>query len=73
MGKKDPRVNAYIAKSAPFARPIITSSSKDLEAMVRRAAVLNEQGVTALEWIAEGKGRNWKYERKPAAPRQSAG
>ncbi len=203
MGKKDPRVNAYIAKSAPFARPIITyirkavhagcpdvvedlkwgcpafmhdgilcgvaafkehlrfgfwkhplmkdagaklpqydritslsdlPSSKDLEAMVRRAAVLNEQGVkvprrkavpkppletppdllkglrankkaraafeafspshrreyiewitdakaeatrqrrldTALEWIAAGKGRNWKYERKPAAPRQSA-
>jgi uncharacterized protein YdeI (YjbR/CyaY-like superfamily) len=24
----------------------------------------NKRIVTALEWIAEGKGRNWKYERK---------
>src|SRR5262245_55905360 len=23
MGKKDPRVDAYVAKSAPFARPIL--------------------------------------------------
>jgi uncharacterized protein YdeI (YjbR/CyaY-like superfamily) len=24
----------------------------------------NKRLATALEWIAEGKGRNWKYERK---------
>ena len=24
----------------------------------------NKRMATALEWIAEGKGRNWKYERK---------
>jgi hypothetical protein len=32
MGKKDPRVDAYIAKSAPFARPIL----KRLRALVHR-------------------------------------
>lgn len=205
MGRKDPRVDAYIAKSAPFAKPILTHirkavhagcpdveedlkwgcpafmhkgilcgmaafkehcrfgfwkpslvgeagsgavmsmnntirsvadlpSAAELQAMVRKAAALNEEGVkmprrkaapkpalrtppdlmkrlrankraqaafeafspshrreyiewitgakaeetrqrrleTAVEWIAEGKGRNWKYERKNAAPRQSA-
>lgn len=29
----------------------------------------NKRMATALEWIAEGKGRNWKYER----PKQSSG
>ncbi len=24
----------------------------------------NKRMATAMEWIAEGKGRNWKYERK---------
>lgn len=38
MGRKDPRLDAYIEKAAPFARPIL--------------------------WMAEGKGRNWKYTRK---------
>jgi uncharacterized protein YdeI (YjbR/CyaY-like superfamily) len=209
MGKKDPRVDAYIERSAPFARPIlahirkvvhagcpdveeamkwsaphfmykgmlcgmasfkehcafgfwkaslvkdsgngatadgmgqfgrITSladlpPAKKLEGLVRKAAALNDEGVkapprrktaprpalrtppdlqkalganrkalaafqafspshrreyiewitdakgqetrqrrlaAALEWIAEGKSRNWKYERKSATPRRPA-
>jgi hypothetical protein len=28
MGRRDPRVDAYIAKSAPFARPILTHIRK---------------------------------------------
>jgi len=28
MGKKDPRVDAYIAKAAPFARPILSQLRK---------------------------------------------
>ncbi|MEF9480049.1 YdeI/OmpD-associated family protein [Chryseobacterium sp. 1B4] len=27
-------------------------------------ATRNKRMEQALEWIAEGKGRNWKYERK---------
>jgi hypothetical protein len=166
MGTRDPRVDAYIAKSAAFAQPILTEiretvhascpdveeamkwsfphfvhkgvlcsmasfrhhaafgfwkgplvlgrgknadamgqfgritkrsdlpSKKILAGYIRKAAALNEQGVkvpraprraapkslkvpadlaaalkknkkaqTAIEWMAEGKSRNWKYER----------
>jgi hypothetical protein len=41
MGKKDPRVDAFIANAAP---------TRD-----KRLA-------TTVEWLAEGKRRNWKYE-----------
>ena len=119
MGKRDPRVDAYIAKSADFAQPILLTS------YIKQATKLNEQGVkttrrskpkkelvvpaeltkalkknkkaagafekfppshkreyaawisdakgedtrqrrvdSAIEWMAEGKSRNWKYERR---------
>ncbi|MEN1956276.1 hypothetical protein [Luteimonas changyuni] len=47
MTSRDPRIDAYIARQADFARPI-------LEELRRRVA-------QAVEWIAEGKTRNWKY------------
>lgn len=47
MGSHDPRIDAYIARQAEFARPI-------LEELRRRVA-------QAVEWIAEGKSKNWKY------------
>jgi hypothetical protein len=118
MGKKDPRVDAYIAKSADFARPILKhlrkvvhGASPEVEetlkwgspifvyrgivagmAALRRnkKALATFEGFshshkheyvewvtearteetrrrrleTALEWMAEGKSRNWKYMRK---------
>jgi uncharacterized protein YdeI (YjbR/CyaY-like superfamily) len=33
-------------------------------AEAKTAATRNKRIATAMEWIAEGKGRNWKYERK---------
>ena len=37
MGKKDPRVDAYIAAAAPFARPILKSLRKSVHAACRDA------------------------------------
>lgn len=43
MGKKDPRVDAFIVKA------------KTDPTRKKRLA-------TTVEWLAEGKRRNWKYE-----------
>lgn len=43
MGKKDPRIDAYIARSAPFARPIL----KHLRAVVHAAVPEVEE---AMKW-----------------------
>ena len=43
MGKKDPRVDAYIAKSAPFARPIL----KRLRSLVHRGC---PEVVEGIKW-----------------------
>lgn len=81
MPTKDPRIDAYIAKSAEFARPIL----KKLRALVHRGCPDVKETVkwgmpsfeykgktdetrqrrmtTAVEWIAQGKSRNWKYEK----------
>ena len=66
MGKKDPRVDVYIAKSADFARPILKHIRKvvhagcpDVEEDTRQRRM-----ETAVEWMAEGKPRHWKYARK---------
>jgi uncharacterized protein YdhG (YjbR/CyaY superfamily) len=77
MQSRSPEVDAYIARAADFARPIlkkirslfhkacpeiqdyvewITESRQD-ETRVRRLA-------TAIEWMAAGKPRNWKYMKK---------
>lgn len=76
MGKKDPRIDAYIARSAEFARPILTH----LRAVVHEAVPEVEEAMkwsfpsmvafeetrrkriaTAVAWMAEGKPQNWKY------------
>lgn len=128
MPKRDPRVDAYVAKSRDFAKPILTSladlpSDGVLSGYIKEAMRLNEAGVkvpksppkkkktipmppvlqralqknakaqaafesfspshkyeylewitdakteetrqrrvdTAIQWMAEGKPRNWKY------------
>ncbi len=43
MGKKDPRIDAYIAKSAPFARPIL----ERLRALVHRGC---PEAVEEIKW-----------------------
>lgn len=45
MGKKDPRVDAYIAKSAPFARPIL----KHIRKVVHAGCPDVENGLTVEE------------------------
>ena len=56
MPKTDQRIDAYIARAPEFARPILewVTEAKREETRARRIA-------QAVEWIAEGKPRNWKY------------
>lgn len=94
MGRKDPRFDAYIAKTRPFAKPILEHlgavvhefcpkveedmKCADLAAALRRKrkalAAFDAFGSSAkreyiewitearaIEWMAEGKPRNWKY------------
>jgi hypothetical protein len=74
MGSTDPRVDAYVEKSAPFARPILThirravhAGCPDVEETMnpkKASAPRARRIATAVEWLSEGKSRNWKYERK---------
>lgn len=52
MAMKDPRIDAYIAKSADFAKWI--TEAKREETRSKRLA-------TAIAWMATGKPRHWKY------------
>ncbi len=92
----DPRVDAYIAKAAPFSRPILTGqraavhdACPDVEETLKWSMSSAEAGrfapsrrkeyiewitearrdetrrkrlATTLEWLAQGKSRNWEYE-----------
>jgi hypothetical protein len=49
---KAPRVDAYIARSADFARPIL----KRLRRVVHRGCP------AVTETLKSGKSRNWKYQ-----------
>lgn len=51
MGTKDPRVDAYIAKSAEWI------------AEAKGEATRQRRLETTLKWLAEGKSRNWKYQK----------
>jgi uncharacterized protein YdeI (YjbR/CyaY-like superfamily) len=85
MSTRDPRVDAYIARSAPFARPILMTAVRrsrkalatfqglshtnrkdyvDWVTEARTAETRARRLATAVEWMAEGKARNWKYARK---------
>jgi uncharacterized protein YdeI (YjbR/CyaY-like superfamily) len=82
-----PAIDSYIARSAPFAQPILTHLRDSIHNAVpdasaqfakmspscrreyidwiadaRREETRSKRLATALEWIAEGKSRNWKYE-----------
>ena len=75
MGNKDKRIDAYIEKAEPFARPIL----KKIRSVFQKGCPGVEEDIkwgapsfqykgmpggmaTAVEWLAEGKSRNWKYE-----------
>jgi len=51
MGRRDSRVDDYIAKAAPF-----TEAKKEETRRQRLEA--------ALQWLAEGSPRYWKYTRQ---------
>ena len=51
MAKKDPRIDAYIAKSAEFAKPILKHLRETREQRLK----------TSIERMTEEKLRNWKY------------
>jgi len=74
LGIKDTRVDAYIAKSAEFAKPILSHvrklDSRHVPCSGRNDEVVKEAKTeetrksrlaTAIEWMSEGKIRNWKY------------
>jgi uncharacterized protein YdeI (YjbR/CyaY-like superfamily) len=77
MGTTDKRVDAYIAKSADFSKPILThkkalavferfppSHKREYVEWVteaKRDETRNRRLAQAVQWIAEGKQRNWKY------------
>jgi hypothetical protein len=87
MGARDPRMDAYIKKSAPFAQPILTylravvheacpdvqetmkwsfppSQKRDYVDWVTEAKgeeTRERRLATAIQWMAEGKPRHWKY------------
>jgi hypothetical protein len=86
MGTRDPRIDAYIAKSADFAKPIlrylretIHSACPDVQETIKWGTPSHQREYiewiaeaktdetrtrrvdAAVEWIAEGKPRNWKY------------
>jgi hypothetical protein len=49
MSTRDPRVDAYIAKSADFEAKTDATREKRL--------------ATSIEWLSAGKARYWKYEK----------
>ena len=68
MGKRDPRVDAYIAKAADFAKPAFErfppSHKREYVEWIteaKREETRNRRLQIALRQIAEGKPQNWKY------------
>lgn len=78
MGTTDPRVDACIpadflkllrGKKKALAAFTASSPSHQREYLdwfseARTVETRERRMATALEWISEGKGRNWKYEKK---------
>lgn len=56
---RDPRIDACIAGSAGFARPIL-----DIDWIVeaKRVDTRSRRIAQKAEWVAQGRRRNWKYE-----------
>ncbi len=68
MGTRDLRIDAYIAKSADFAKPILRHIRETVHQVCpesgsrRRSEETRSRRLeTAIEWMAEGKSRHWKY------------
>ncbi len=58
MKNASPEIDAYIARAAGFAQPILRiAEAKHEEIRQRRLS-------TAIAWISRGKPRNWKYMKK---------
>ena len=69
MGTRDPRIDAYIAKAAPFAQPIlehrreVVIAPKPLEIPeAKRAETQAKRAAAAIEHVSAGTALNWKYE-----------
>lgn len=68
MPMTDPRIDAYIAKSPAFAQPILRhlrrvvhDACPDVTETIKWGTPTRARRVaTALEWMTEGKSRNWK-------------
>jgi hypothetical protein len=65
MGQRDPHVGACMDRSAQFAqlilahvRELVHAACPDCEEALKWSA----PGFKAIEWMAGGKRRNWKYE-----------
>lgn len=61
MATIDPRVDAYIASSPEFAQTILTREYVDWLEEAKTEATRLRRMEQAVEWLAEGKARNWKY------------
>ena len=53
--KTNDRVDAYIAQAASFAQPMLLY----VRALMQKACPEVE---ATIEWLRQGKSRNWKYE-----------
>jgi uncharacterized protein YdhG (YjbR/CyaY superfamily) len=75
MGTRDPRVDAYIEQSAEFARPILKHLRQVIHSAcptvhetiewlleAKTEATRQRRLASAVEWIAAGKSRHWKYQ-----------
>jgi uncharacterized protein YdeI (YjbR/CyaY-like superfamily) len=65
VARKDPRIDAYIAKDAPFAQVSPPQRREYVEwiEQAKQDATRQRRLAQAIEWMAEGKVRNWKYAR----------
>ena len=66
MPSKDPRIDVYIAKAHAAWRAFPPSHQREYIQWITEAKTDETRArrlKTAVAWIAEGKGRSWKYER----------
>jgi uncharacterized protein YdeI (YjbR/CyaY-like superfamily) len=61
------RKNKVAAKKFEIMSPSCRRDYSEWIADAKREETRDKRIATALEWIAEGKSRNWKYEKSPAS------
>lgn len=58
MAKRDPRVDAYLAKQTSVKDP---PSKRELISLIKGEDTRARRVKQAVQWMAKGKARNWKY------------